>query len=165
MAVDNVATHEEFECLKHAVQFTPRSFTDGLANMVSGVQDRWHSRLFFLRPVLRLSIAFVWMLTGVISLINQSASYQLLLDAGIHTHLKSYLWIAASELDFLLGFLVLCNFRLKLIGSIQIILIFIFTAIISIQLPQYWLHLFGPILKNIPLVVATLVMMALESDR
>jgi hypothetical protein len=29
-------------------------------------------------------------------------------------------------------------------------------------LPALWLHPFGPVLKNIPLAVATVVMMALE---
>ena len=37
-----------------------------------------------------------------------------------------------------------------------------FTAILSVGIPELWLHPFGPLTKNVPLIAATLVMIALE---
>ncbi|OGT49061.1 MAG: hypothetical protein A3E82_01425 [Gammaproteobacteria bacterium RIFCSPHIGHO2_12_FULL_38_11] len=166
MMIDNVASDAEFAILTKTVGFTPRSFTQGLNHMISAVQDRWHARLFFLRPLLRLSIAFLWIFTGVISLgYANTFSYPLLTEAGIQPSLQPLLLYGASIVDLVLGFAVLCNYCLKITGLIQITLITLFTAIISIKLPAYWVHPFASIAKNIPLIVATLIMMALESDR
>lgn len=166
MAMDNVLTDVEFETLAKTVSFTPRSFTQGLHQMVSQVQDRWHARLFFLRPLLRLSIAYLWIFTGVISLIAAvQFSYPLLAQMHISAALQKFLLYGASGLDILLGVAVLCNYHLKIIGSIQIILMIIFSLIFLFWMQVYWLFPLAPIAKNIPLIVATLVMMALESDR
>ncbi len=37
-----------------------------------------------------------------------------------------------------------------------------FMPILSLGIPQLWLHSFGPLTKNVPLIAATLVMRALE---
>src|SRR3990167_8301370 len=121
MAMDNVLTGAEFESLIKTISFTPRSFTQGLHQMVSQVQDRWHARLFFLKPLLRLSIAYLWIFTGVISLIAAHRfSYPLLAQMNISTSLQIFLLYGASSLDIILGILVLCNYHLKIIGTIQI---------------------------------------------
>jgi len=166
MMIDNVVTDQTFETLVKTVGFTPRSFTEGLNDMTSAVQDRWHARLFFLRPILRISIALLWIFTGIISMVSANRfGYPLLTQAGIDLSLQPLLLYGASIVDLFLGILVLCHFRLKLVGSLQIILMLIFTVIVSFRLPQFWLHPFAPMAKNIPLIFATLVMMALESDR
>lgn len=166
MAMDNVLSELEFDTLTKAVSFTPRSYTQGLNQMVSAVQDRWHARLFFLRPLLRLSIAYLWIFTGIISLVAANLfSYPLLAQMNINPPLKIFLLFSACGLDILLGLAVLFNYRLKIIGSIQIALMIIFTMIVSFYIQIYWLFPFAPIAKNIPLIFATLVMMALESDR
>lgn len=43
--------------------------------------------------------------------------------------------------------------------------VLIYTILISILMPEYWLHPFAPIAKNIPILVGILIMMALESER
>jgi uncharacterized protein YbjT (DUF2867 family) len=57
MELDNTAPVEPFAA---AVGFTPRSFDEGLAWMPSRVQDRWHARLYFLRPMLFALPGLVW---------------------------------------------------------------------------------------------------------
>ena len=39
-----------------------------------------------------------------------------------------------------------------------------YSLLISIGPGELWLHPFGPVTKNIPLIIATLIMMALERD-
>ncbi len=40
-----------------------------------------------------------------------------------------------------------------------------YSVVIAFALPEFWLHPFGPVLKNIPIIAATLAMMALEDKR
>jgi hypothetical protein len=44
----------------------------------------------------------------------------------------------------------------------QIALIIGYTLIISVALPEFWLHPFGPVLKNVPLLAAILALHELE---
>lgn len=166
MVLDNVVPDEAFETLTKTVGFTPRGFSDGLNRMVSGVQDRWHARLFFLRPALRLSLAFLWVATGIVSVIFATTfAYPILNAAHIPPVWQDFLCYSASLIDCALGLALLCNYRVKLTAAVQLLFMLIFTGIITVMMPAYWLHPFGPVTKNIPLLIATLIMMAIESDR
>lgn len=167
MSVDNVATETQEKTLQDTLNFKPRSFTDGLNGMVSSVQDRWHARLYFLRPLLRLSIAFIWIFSGIISLMPGTLpiSIDLMTKSHIPHSLQPIILYLLSGVDILLGLATLFNFKLLIVGVLQCFFIFIYTIFISFVLPEYWLHPFAPIAKNIPLFIGILIMMSLESDR
>ncbi len=159
---DNVATEEEWLALQKVISFVPKGFSKQLAYLPSGVQDRWHARLYFLRPILRISIGFIWIFTGIISLAAPSSMLTPLLQgAGVGSG-----WLyAGSALDIALGLMTWLNYRLSLVCSVQCVLIIVYMLIISMAMPVWWLHPFAPVAKNIPLLAATFVMMALESSR
>lgn len=167
MSVDNTATDAEFETLETLTHIRPRSFTNGLRGMVSSVQDRWHARLFFLRPMLRMSIAFIWLFSGIVSLLPHSLpiSYDLMMQAKIPLTFQPFVLYSLSAIDILLGIATFLNFRMLTVGFLQCVIILIYTLFISLFMPAYWLHPFVPIAKNIPLLIAILIMMALESER
>lgn len=150
-----------------ALEFRPADLTTGLARTPAEQKDRWHAQLYFLRLPLRLSIALLWIVTGLLSfgLYPVEDSYALLARAGIQGDvLPGMLLYGAAAWDFLLGAALLAGRRVRLIGLLQIATILVFTAIITATIPTEWLHPFGPVTKNIPLIVATLVMMALEDE-
>jgi hypothetical protein len=64
--------------------------------------------------------------------------------------------------DLALGVALLARFRPVLVGALQLATMIAFTLIITAFLPETRLHPFGPVAKNVPLALATLVMMALE---
>ena len=167
MAVDNIASEIELKQLENTLQIKPRSFTQGLNGMVSSVQDRWHARLYFLRPLLRLSIAFIWIFTGIVSLlpITTTMSHDLLTQVKVPIEFQNFILYSSSLIDILLGIATLFNYRLRIVGALQCFFILIYTGIISLFIPIYWLNPFAPIAKNIPLFIAILIMMALESER
>jgi nucleoside-diphosphate-sugar epimerase len=167
LAVDNTATEAEEKNLHALMHFFPRSFTQGLNSMVSSVQDRWHARLYFLRPLLRLSIAFIWIFSGILSLlpVSSALSFDILTQAKIPTEFQPFSLYGLSVVDILLGLATLLNIRLRIMGSIQCVFILFYTLCISYLLPEYWLHPFAPIAKNIPILAAIFIMMALESER
>lgn len=145
----------------------PRRLSDALRSAPSGEPDRWHARLYFVKPLLRWSIAFVWIVSGIISAIvyPREASYALLARAGLDGAFAPWALYAAAGLDILLGVATLLRYRLALTGAVQIAVILGYSAIIAAALPEFWIHPFGPLTKNIPLIAATMAMMALEPKR
>jgi hypothetical protein len=71
----------------------------------------------------------------------------------------------AAMIDILLGIATLFSFRLHLTAMLQIGIIILYSAIITICLPEYWIHPFGAMSKNLPLIVSTLIMLVLERGK
>lgn len=144
----------------------PRNLREALAREPASEADRLAARLFFLRPVLRFSLAFLWIASGLLSLglYPVAKSYAMLASLGLSGALASIALYGGAILDLLLGVLLLRRWRPVLIGWLQLGSMVAFT-LLALGLPsEYWLHPFGPILKNVPLAAAVLVMIALESD-
>ena len=64
-------------------------------------------------------------------------------------------------LDIVLGIATFFRRPLRLVLTLQLILIVGFSAILTLRIPELWLHPFGPLLKNLPLFFATLFLWAL----
>lgn len=152
--------------LTASTHIIPRPFEAALREHPAEQADRWHARLFFLRPLLRISIGLLWLFTGIVSLglYPVAQSYALLAQVGITGLLAPVALYGAALLDMALGIATLARYRIRQVGALQIILMLAYSALISIGPSELWLHPFGPITKNVPLIVATLIMMALEKD-
>lgn len=119
--------------------------------------------LAWLLPLLRGSIAAVWIATGVVSLgiYPVAESYALLARTGISGALAPFMLYGAALLDLVLGAGTLF-IRRRWLWWTQIALILGYTAIITLRLPEFWLHPYGPILKNLPLLAALALLLAFE---
>jgi uncharacterized protein YbjT (DUF2867 family) len=119
--------------------------------------------LAWLLPLLRLSIAAVWIFTGIVSLgvFPVAESYALLERTGVPRALAPFFLYSAALLDLALGVATLVYHR-RAIWLVQIALILGYTLIISVRLPEYWLHPYGPILKNLPMLAALLLLYRME---
>lgn len=164
---NNVTSEEETDHFHKQIGFVPRDFTAGLYSQPSTVQDHWHARLYFLKPLLQISLAFLWIFTAACSLFlyPHKISYDLLAAIGINHFSQPILLYGASILDLGLGLALLCSYKLKKVCVLQISLIILYSLIITWKLPQLWIEPFAPLVKNIPIIAATLVFLALESDR
>jgi uncharacterized protein YbjT (DUF2867 family) len=148
----------------HTFGHTPKGLDQALAELPAQQSDQWHAGLYFLRPWLRWSIAFVWLYTGFISLfiVPTEVSYAMLAKTGINLTWAPVFLYGASVMDVLLGLAVLFRFHPRRIGLLQILLIALYTLIITISQPEHWLHPFGPVSKNAPMVLTIMIMMILE---
>ena len=110
-------------------------------------------------PLLRWSVGIVWLVTGVLSLgiYPVEESHALLARLHVEGAPAGVLLYGAALLDIALGFAVLF-LRRRWIWRLQIGIMLGYTILISLFLPEFWLHPFGPILKNIPLLAIMLVM-------
>jgi hypothetical protein len=126
-----------------------------------------HAQLQWLLPVLRWSIALVWIWTGIVSLglYPRAASLTLLARTGITGTLAEIALYGAAALDLALGAATLLMRRRRWLWLAQFALIFAYTIIITVKLPEFWLHPYGPILKNLPLLACLALLYRLEAGR
>jgi uncharacterized protein YbjT (DUF2867 family) len=129
---------------------------------------RQAARWSWLLPVLRLSLALVWIVTGIVSLglYPVQDSYALLARAGLPPALQPPMLYGAAAFDLLLGVLSLWPMRRRRwLWWTQIGLILFYTAVITLKLPEFWLHPYGPVLKNLPILGVLAVLLALDESR
>lgn len=117
-------------------------------------------------PLMRVALALVWIVTGLLSLgiypVDQSIA--MLNQVGLHGAAATAALYVAALLDCGLGLATLAV-PSRLLWRLQMALIASYTLIITIFLPEYWLHPFGPVLKNIPILALLLVLDAFENRK
>ncbi|HWW04634.1 DoxX-like family protein [Collimonas sp.] len=102
--------------------------------------------------LMRIVLATIWLVTGILSLCTKQEGLNLLSRIGLYGFTALAALYLAAVLDILLGLFTLV-WHGKLLWIIQACLIVAYTVIISIWLPEYLLHPFGPILKNLPILL------------
>lgn len=121
------------------------------------------------RPLLRFALALLWLWTAAVSLglYPVELSYGLLARAGLHGSLSAIALHGAAGLDLLLGVLTLwCPPRWRWwLWPSQLALVGGYTLLVTLFLPEYWLHPYGPISKNLPIMAAIALLWGLEPRR
>lgn len=147
------------ELLGHA----PRPPADFIARPAAEAA-RSLALLAWLLPLLRWSVAAVWIGTGIVSLglYPPAESYALLAQVGVSPAWAPLMLYGAALLDLALGLGILLLRRRSWLWLAQIALMLGYTAIITVRLPEFWLHPFGPMLKNLPLLAALVLLLAFE---
>lgn len=104
--------------------------------------------------LIRTTLAIIWLVTGMLSLgiYPQQDSLHLLSRIGLQGAPALAVLYLAATLDIVLGLLTLFM-RRKILWVLQALLIFFYTVMISFWLPEFWLHPFGPILKNLAILM------------
>jgi len=127
---------------------------------------RVQAQLDWLLPMLRFSIALVWIITGIVSLglYPVEDSYALLARVGITGLLAPVMLYGAALLDLGFGIATLMLRRRRLLWWAQAAVILFYTLIISWRLPEFWLHPYGPLLKNLPMLAAIWLLLELEEN-
>jgi len=126
--------------------------------------ERASAKLGWLLPVLRGSIALVWLLTALVSfgLYPVEDSYELLGRSGIPPDLQPLMLYGAATLDLLLGLAILLLARRRWLWLAQLGLIGFYTIVIAFKLPEFLLHPYGPLIKNLPMLAAIWLLYQLE---
>lgn len=117
-------------------------------------------------PPLRCVVALLWLWTGAVSLglYPTADSLALLATVGVTGALAPWALYAAAVLDVALGVLVLCTRgrMRRWVWLAQLATMAAYTVALSIQAPEWWLHPFGPLSKNLPLAALIGLLWALE---
>lgn len=121
------------------------------------------SRLDWLLPLLRAAVALTWLVSGVVSLgfYPVRDSMELLARVGLQGMAATVALYGAAALDVLLGVAVYA-FPGRRLWRAQLAVIAGYSALLTVFLPELWLHPFGPLLKNIPMAAAIVLLHELE---
>ena len=145
--------------------FAPRPLAEMLSGWPSGVQDRWFSQLYFLKPVALTVLAGFWAVSGLIGFTSHAAATRLLTDAGLPQDLAAAVVLAGSILDLAIAALV-CVRRTAVL-SLQLMLLATagYLVAASVWLPSLWQDPLGPLVKSIPAALLALVALAMMDER
>ena len=127
---------------------------------------RTTARLGWLLPLLRSAVAVVWIGTAIVSfgVFPVSESYALLARTGVPAALAPLFLYGAAGLDlaFGVGIFMLSGQRRRLLWRAQVVLIVLYSVLIAWRLPEFWVHPYAPMLKNVPLVAMLVLLDVLE---
>lgn len=138
----------------------PRSFIE------DPLAERARAKLDWLLPVLRVSIAAVWIATAIVSygLYPVQDSYTLLERTGVPAQWAPLMLYGAATFDLLLGLGILLLPRRRWLWGVQLLLIGFYTVVIAWKLPEFLLHPYGPLTKNLPMLAAIWLLAELEEN-
>jgi hypothetical protein len=129
--------------------------------------ERWHAGLYFLKPLLRYVIAFVWLWSGITSLFfyPHQFSYQLLAPLGITGVGAPIALYGLAAMDIAFGLATLSRFRIRSLMLWQFWIVLGYSLVVALRLPEFVFHPFGPLLKNLPFLMCLLMFRAMEGEQ
>lgn len=173
--VRGVAGSEAVDMLQRGNTAPPEAFARVLGRLPRPVEAfvqgsdaallRVTSRLSWLLPLLRWSLAMTWVVSGVVSLglYPVASSLEMLARAGLTGALAYAALFGGALLDIAMGVATLyLKRRREWMWRAQLAVIAVYTAIITVALPELWLHPFGPVLKNLPMMAVIVLLHELE---
>jgi nucleoside-diphosphate-sugar epimerase len=157
----------DVEPARSRLGWEPQSLSNALASEPATDADRWHARMFLLKPLLRGGLSGLWIATGIVSafLCPFEEVSAPLAKLGLHDQAATVAIYAGSVLDIALGGLLLTVSRVAWVCCAQLIAMALFTILATIASPISWLDPFGPLTKNIAVLLATLSLMAVGDER
>lgn len=101
----------------------------------------------------RLSLSFLWLFTAATSFWwARDIGYEVLAQQHISGKVADFCINAGSLLDASIGVWLIANYQLRWCYRLQILLILSYSLLLSLIAPSFWLHPFGPVTKNIPIL-------------
>lgn len=163
MAAGNAGDSATF---KTAIGFQPRKLDVALRERPAQIQDRWHARLFFMRPVITAVLVFLWLASGLMGLVYGAVLTAKLVQAlGLAPAWADPLRIGTSILDISIAALLLGDRTARLSMVAQLVMVAGYTLVIGFAMPGMWLDPLGPLLKNLPILALILVHGAIGDER
>ena len=148
-----------------ALKVSPRSLADHLSRTPATVQDVWHARLWFVRPVAIVTLGLFWLLTGVISFgPGWAAAVAILHEGGYGAAAVPVAWWGAL-LDVVLGLALFVRPWTARIALTMAVATIGYLAAATVSLPQYWIDPLGPWLKVLPMMALCLFVAATDRRR
>ncbi|MBL8710570.1 MAG: SDR family oxidoreductase [Rhodospirillaceae bacterium] len=145
--------------------FTPDNLATWLRRRPSSVQDKWHARLYFLRPLARIVLAVTWLLSGLIGLFAPDAFVTAALAPLGLDAISGIMKFLFCGLDIAIGLALLARWRPWTLFLIQMAVVLAYTLALSLGASHLWIDPFGPLVKNGVFLVLAAFVAALEDDR
>lgn len=107
----------------------------------------------------RISLSFLWLFTAATSFWwARAIGYDVLAHQNIRGELADWCINAGSFLDTFIGIWLLTAYKLKWCYKLQLAVILSYSILLTVIAPAFWLHPFGPLTKNIPILALLLLL-------
>ena len=156
----------DVEAFTRATGIVPREWKAALAAEPAHLQDRWHARIYFVRPILRFTLAFLWLISAVAGVL-ELRGWAVLLASQTPLAFGTALCILglACLVDVAVALLILRRWKPPALAAAQVALIAAYSAVATLLWPSLWLEPLGPLFKNVPIAAAALALGAIEEER
>jgi hypothetical protein len=145
-----------------ALGWAPRCLADALAAEPAVATDLWLARLMPVRTILLGALVAVWVGSGLASFcVTPSQANTLLAGLGLSGCSALAVAWAGAALDVVLGLALLRARWRRLVLIAQLAVMITYTALATVALPALWADPFGPLLKNLAVLAATLALLAI----
>jgi len=143
----------------------PVRLETALALDPASVQDRWFARLYLLKPIVIAVLSLFWIVSGVIGL---GPARALLADLSVEIGFgdwSEFAAIASGLVQLLLGIgiAIRATARAALLASLPVAALYIVAG--GLMRIGLWLDPLGALIKIFPIIVLTIVALAILDDR
>lgn len=148
------------------VPITCRTLDEALEAHPAQVQDRWHARLYFLKPVARIALIALWLGSALAgSLMDTAKVAEWIAPFGLAASSAPFVQWFAVALDAVMALWLLSGRRLALAYALQIWLVAAYTLVFSFAQANLWLDPLGQLLKNLPILALLAFAWATAEER
>jgi hypothetical protein len=124
------------------------------------------AKLPLARLLLRGSLAIVWLVAAVAGVFAVGGwASTLSLALGIPVLTAGILLVLACMLNLAVALLLVFRWKPRRLAIFQVSLIAGYTVVATVLWPSLWAEALGPLVKNIPIAVAALILGAIEEER
>jgi len=136
-----------------------------LGRWPASVQDRWHARLYFMKPLTLAALSAFWLTSGAIGLIVRDTAALTLTEAGMGAELAMACVVGGGIADIALGLAVLKRRWAPTALKGMILVTAAYLAGATLWRPDLWADPLGPLVKTIPAAVLALCALAMMDER
>lgn len=153
------------EALGSAAGLVPRGARQWLAQNPATLPDRWHARLYFVRPIAVVTLGLFWLLTGLITLgPGREEAAAILRDAGFGGwSAPAAIW--GAWLDVALGLALFARSWTARVALLMVLATVGYLIGGTLWLDQPWSDPMGPLLKVFPMMALALFVAATDARR
>jgi nucleoside-diphosphate-sugar epimerase len=149
-----------------ATGIQPKDLDQILAAQPATVQDRWHARLYFLRPLALAGLSAYWIATGLISLgPGWQEGLALLTPTFIPQQTAGLMIAAGALLDIVLGAALLVRSLTRPVLIVMLLVCAAYLVAATIIDPSLWIDPLGRMTKTLIVMIATTFTLAVLDER
>ncbi|WP_162298328.1 DoxX-like family protein [Candidatus Aquarickettsia rohweri] len=149
LSTDNISKSNKFF---RYIKIKPKKFDFALEIYPSSIQSVWHAKLYLFKSIAKYILAFFWLYSGILPFFQHEQTIIIIKQILRSNYLSSIVFYSSCFVDIIIGITLLFRYKTHIIYIGQIIIISIYTCILTIFLPKLWLEPLGPIIKNIPII-------------
>jgi uncharacterized protein YbjT (DUF2867 family) len=149
-----------------ATGLNPRSMTNALTTTPAQTGDLWHARAYLFRPLIRAALVLLWLGSGLAGLLASPPSIHAVLSSlSLGETMAEFLGRGASLIDLAIAALLVWGRAPQFTFLVQTAMVVCYTVLFTFINPSLWVGLFGPLLKNIPILALIAVDRILAEER